>query len=119
VNGAIVFRWSASIPGREAKGLDVFGQAVARFEGLAKSGRIHAHREFIALTGPEGGFMLVEGKVSELQAILAEPETIALNSKAGAIVQDFTISLYGGGDDGSIQELMGSYATSLGELGYM
>ena len=26
MNGAVVIRWGASIPGREAKGLEVFGQ---------------------------------------------------------------------------------------------
>ncbi|MDX6216189.1 MAG: hypothetical protein QOG99_1773, partial [Frankiales bacterium] len=35
-----------------------------------------------------------------------------------AIVQDFTVQVYGGGTDQAVQELMGSYVTSLQEIGY-
>jgi hypothetical protein len=50
---------------------------------------------------------------------VAEPETLALNAKAGAIVQDFEIQVYAGGSDQAIQELVGNYATSLSEIGYL
>jgi hypothetical protein len=119
MNGATVIRWGSGIPGREASGLDVFGMAVARMEELAKQGRIHSHKEFFALTGRDGGFMIVEGEVEELLRIVAEPETLALNAKAGAIVQDFEIQVYAGGSDQAIQELVGNYATSLSEIGYL
>jgi hypothetical protein len=117
--GAVVIRWGANIPGREAKGLEVFGAAIERFEQYAKAGRIHSHKEFIALTGRSGGFMLAEGEVDELQKILVEPETLVLNSKAEAIVSDFEIQLYGGGSDQAVQELIGTYMGGLQELGYM
>lgn len=119
MNGAIKISWKAGIPGREAKGLEVFGSAVERFEGLAKQGRIHAHQEFFAVTGSDGGFMLVTGELAELVAISVEPETLSLNAQAAAIVQDFTIEIYGGGTDQSVQELMGTYVQSLQQIGYM
>ena len=119
MNGAIKISWKASVAGRETKGLEVFGSAVERFEGLAKQGRIHAHQEYFAITGSDGGFMLVTGELAELLAIAAEPETLSLNAQAAAIVQDFTIEIYGGGTDQSVQELMGSYVGSLQQLGYM
>jgi hypothetical protein len=118
MNGAIVFRWGASIPGREAKSLEVFGKALERFEGLAKEGRIHAHHEYIALTGRSGGFMIAEGEVEELMKIQLEPETLALNTQAQAIVQDFELTIYGGGTDHAVQDLMGTYMASVSELGY-
>ena len=119
MNGATVIRWGASIPGREAKGLEIFGKAIEYFEGLSKTGRIHGHREYIALTGADGGFMLVEGDTKELLTLLGEPEVLALNAQAAAIVQDFSIQVYGGGSDQAIQELMGTYTGAVGELGYM
>lgn len=119
MNGATVIRWGAGVPGREAKGLEVFGKAIEYFEGLSKKGTIQGHREFIALTGADGGFMLIEGKTTELLALLAEPEIIALNAQAAAIVQDFTIQVFAGGTDQAIQELIGTYSTAVGELGYM
>jgi hypothetical protein len=118
MTGATVIRWGASIPGRETKGLEVFAAAVERFEGLAKSGRIHSHKEYFSVDGKVGGFMLIEGEVEELYKIAAEPETLAMNTKAAQIVQDFEIQTYGGGTDKSVQELVGTYLGSLGELGY-
>jgi len=116
MNGATIIRWGATVPGREAKGLAVFGKAIEHFEGLAKQNRIHAHHEYIALTGKDGGFMILEGDTAELMKIAVEPETLALNAQAGAIVEDFEIQVYGGGTDQAIQELMGSYTTALQQI---
>jgi hypothetical protein len=119
MTGCVLIRWGAGVAGREAKGLDVFGKAVARFEEYAKQGRVHGHREYFALTGGSGGFMIIDGEVEELSRILTEEETIRLNAQAEAIVQDFQIQLFAGGTDQATQQLMGSYVQSLQEIGYM
>jgi hypothetical protein len=119
MQGAVVIRWEATIPGRGAKGLEVFGQAVARFEGFAKQCHISAHGECFAVSGANGGFMLVERELTELTRIMTEEEMLALNAIAAAIVQDFEIQLYGGGSEQAVQQLMGSYTAGLQELGYM
>lgn len=118
MNGAIHISWKASVPGREAKSIEVFGAALERFEGLLKQGRIHSHEEYFAVTGAEGGFMIVRGELDELLKISVEAETLALNSKAASIVQDFTIQIYAGGTDQAVQEVMGTYISSLQEIGY-
>jgi len=118
MTGAVLVRWGANIPGRETKGLEVFGKAIERFEQLAKQGRIHAHTEYLALTGTTGGFMLVQGEVDELQKILLEPENIALTAQASLIVQDFEQNLYAGGSDQTIQQLIGVELESLSTLGF-
>jgi hypothetical protein len=118
MTGAVLVRWGAPIPGRETKGLEVFGKAIERFEQLAKKGRIHAHTEYISLTGAVGGFMLIQGDVDELQKILLEPENLALTSQASLIVADFEQNLFGGGSDQAIQQLIGVQLESLGALGY-
>jgi hypothetical protein len=119
VNGCIVVRWGANIPGRETKGLEVFGEAIEYFEGLAKQGRIHSHHEYITLTGRDGGFMIADGEVGELTKIMTSTETLQLNGKAAAIVEDFEVQLYGGGNDQSIQELIGTYVSGMQSIGYM
>jgi hypothetical protein len=119
MTGAFVVRWGSTIPGREAKALEVFGKSIERFEELAKEGRIHAHHEYIALTGRVGGFTIIQGEVEELQKLMVEPETIALNSQAEAIVEDFELTLYAGGSDQAVQEVMGTYMTALADIGYM
>lgn len=119
MNGATVIRWGAGVAGREAKGLEVFGKAIELFEGLSKKGVIQGHREYIALTGRAGGFMLVEGETKELLALLAAPEILALNAQAESIVEDFSIQVFAGGTDQAIQEMIGTYSGALGELGYL
>lgn len=119
MTGAVLIKWGSQVPGREAKSLDVFGKSIERFERLTKEGRLHAHHEYIALTGRAGGFTILEGEVEELQKILIEPETLTLNSQAGAIVDDFEMTLYAGGTDKSIQDLIGTYVGAMGDLGYM
>ena len=54
MTGAVLIRWGGQVPGREAKSLEVFGKSIERFEQLTKEGRLHAHREYIALTGKAG-----------------------------------------------------------------
>jgi hypothetical protein len=117
--GAMKISWREPARGREAKSLEVFGAAVQRFEEYAKAGRIHSHKEYFAVTGHAGGFMLIEGELEELQKILIEPETMALNAKAEAISNGFEIQVFAGGTDQAVQELMGNYMTSMQEIGYL
>jgi hypothetical protein len=119
MNGAVMIRWGAGIPGREAAGLEVFGKTVAYFEELSKTGRIHGHREYFSVTGAAGGFMMLEGEVDELMKLLAEPETIKLTDRASAVVSGIDIQAYAGGADQAIQQLMTDYTDTLRELGLM
>lgn len=119
MNGCVMVRWGASIPGRETKGLEVFGKAIERFEQLTKQGRVHGHQEYFALTGRDGGFMLVQGPMEEILKLTAEPETLTLNAQAASIVEDFEIQIYAGGSDQTVQELVGNYMSSMQGLGYM
>jgi hypothetical protein len=119
MTGAIVIRWGAIVPGREAKAFEVFGGALQRFEELQKAGRIFGHREYFALTGEDGGIAIGEGELNELLAIVAEEETIRLNAKSAAIVQDFSVTVMGGGTDQAIQDLLTTSTGALAEIGYL
>ena len=119
MHGSVLIRWGATIPGRETAGLDVFGKAIMRFEQLTKEGRIDGHREYFSVTGRDGGFVLLEGEVDELTKLLTEDETLKLNSQSSAIVQDFEIQAFVGGTDQATQQLIGTYTSSMKELGYM
>lgn len=65
------------------------------------------------------GVMIVDGELDELMKIVAEEETLTLNAQATAIVSEVEIQVYGGGNDQSVQQLMGNYTGSMQELGYM
>jgi hypothetical protein len=119
MNGAVLIRWGANLPGREAMGLEVFGRAIGRFEELTRQGRVHGHRAFFSVTGFDGGFMLVDGDLDELMRILGEDETLHLNAQAAAIVEDFEIQAFAGGTDHSVARLMNSYTAGLASLGHL
>lgn len=120
MTGAIVFTWGAPVRGREMKGLETFGKALGYFEGLAKQGRVHAHREFFSLTGDASkwaGMMIVEGELDELLRLQADDEFRRLHIEATAIVEHFTLQLCAGGSDRSVQEEVTRYTESLQRLG--
>jgi hypothetical protein len=117
MNGALMIRWGASIPGREGASLDVFGSAINRFEMLAKQGRIHGHHEYFSVSGRDGGFALLEGEIEELTKIMTEEETLRLNGQASAVVEDFEIQAYVGGSDQTIQQVVGTYTSGLNDIG--
>lgn len=119
MKGALQFQWKSNIPGREAKGAEVFGKVVAQFEQMTKQGRVEGHREYFNLTGGSGGFVLIDGEVGELSKILAEDETVRFSTEAAATVEDFEINLLAGGPDEEAQALMGDWTATMKELGYM
>lgn len=120
MTGAVVISWGNAIPGREAKALEVFGKALAYFEGLTKQGRVHGHKEYIALTGNAsraGGFMIVEGQIDELMKIQAEEATTRLLNESQLIVNSFTVQFFRGGSDQSVQQLITQYMETLQDFG--
>jgi hypothetical protein len=119
MNGALLIRWSESIPSREAAGLNIFGKTVAHFEQLAKSGRVHGHQEYFSVTGRNGGFMMIDGELDELMKILVEDEMMKLTDQASAVVSDLEIQAFAGGNDRATQQLVMDYTTNLQEIGYM
>ncbi|HJT37571.1 MAG TPA: hypothetical protein VJ818_04030 [Actinomycetota bacterium] len=122
MNGALIVTWGSNEPGREAKGLEVFGKALAHFDELAKKGRIHGHKEYISLTGNVdqlAGVMVVEGAVEELVKIQTEEATRALLIEAASVTKNFTATLASGGDEGSLTREITIFTKTQQNLGYM
>ena len=118
--GALISTWGSSVRGREIKGLEVFGEALTYFDNLAKHGRIQGVRTYVANTGDMSelaGMLIVEGELSDLQAVQLEPDYQKLTAKAENIVDHFTIILMTGGSPDDIAEAIGSATETLGELG--
>lgn len=122
MNGAVVISWGPPVRGRETKALEVFGQALAHFDALAKNGRVHSHHEYIAVTGNTGkvgGFQIVDGEITELQKILTEDNTQRLLIRAQNIVENFTVQVFQGGNESSVQHVMTSYMEETQSQGYL
>ena len=119
MTGAMVISWGANVPGREAMGIESLTKALGYFEGLSKEGRIHGHREYVNVSGRDGGFMIVDGELDELQKIMIEDEFLRRRTEGGAVVEDFRVELFLGGTDQSIQEGIALFAETLNAMGVM
>jgi hypothetical protein len=85
--------WGAPVRGREAKGLEVFNEAVAYAGRLEQEGRIESSE--IVLLRPHGGdlygFQLLRGSRENIDAIQAEDEFQRITFRAGFIVEGFGV----------------------------
>ena len=66
MDGAIVLRWKGIVPGREAKGFEVFANFQAYIEGLMKAGRVRTNEVYFSLTGSDGAFFVENVEIFEL-----------------------------------------------------
>jgi len=110
-NGAVIFTWGAPVRGREMKGLEVFGKALAFWDEKAKEGRIHGHREYFSLTGnatQQVGTMVVEGELGELLRIQTEDESMRIQTEAGQICENFTVQICEANSEDAINRYVGT-----------
>lgn len=122
MQGALMISWGNPVRGREAQSLGSFSKALGYFEGLAKEGRIHGHREYFCLTGNaarRSGFMIVDGDLTELQKIQLDDENLRLMAEASSVVESFDVTLCAGGSDQALGENVTRYTQTMSEMGYM
>jgi hypothetical protein len=88
-NAAIFIKWGAPVLGRETKSIEVFKQGQEYWGHLQKEGKVSAFRTYITTNGNRfqfGGFIVLEGEVSQLRAVLDSPEHKQLIAKAQQVV---------------------------------
>ena len=119
MTGALLIRWTGAVRGREGKALEVYGRALALYEGLAEAGQLAGHRDYMAITGGGGGFVLVEGTVSELMTLMASPQHLRIRDEAAAVLDGVDTQLFAGGTDTAAEAMVQAYAAGLADLGYL
>jgi len=117
-DAAVVVTWTQPVPGREAKSLEVFMEALGWWGKQADEGRCGRPRTFFA-GDASGGMLIVEGRSDALHELMESEEYDKLNSKGAMIVNDFRATLYYGGTDAEIQRGTAIFAQAGNELGYM
>jgi len=116
-DAAIVTTWGAGIPGREAKGLEVFMDAVTFWGKQAADGRCSQPETLFAEDG-SSGMLIVRGKSDALREITESEEGEKLIAKAQMIVQDLKSHWYYTGDE-EMQRGTRIFSEAGNELGYM
>lgn len=108
--------WGAPVRGREATGLDVFGEAVAFHGKCQEAGEIESFE--VAFLTPHGGglagFILIRGSEEQCAALRAREDFQRINTRANLIVEEFGVLDAVVGD--SIGEQLAVYQEAVGEL---
>ena len=85
--------WGEPVTGREAKGLEVFAEALAYFGNAEQDGRIESH-ETVVLS-PHGGdlvgFVLVRGSEAQIAALRVDDGFERLITRATLVVRNFGV----------------------------
>jgi hypothetical protein len=113
--GAIVVSWGSTIPGREAKMLDVLSNVLAYTCRLEKAGRIDEARVYTSTTGPNRDTLMLFGDVDELARLLVDDEFEDQLQDGMLVVQDLNVALWAGGKAESVAHGMRRHAEKLRE----
>jgi hypothetical protein len=108
--------WGDPVTGREAKGLEVFGEALAYYAKAEQDGRIESYET--VLLAPHGGelagFILARGSAEQMAALRAEDEFERLNTRATLIVQNLGVVDAALGD--GLEAAIGVYQEAVTDL---
>ena len=108
--------WGAPITGREAKGLEVFAEALAYYGQAEQEGRIESHDT--VLLHPHGGdldgFILVRGSDAQIAALQAEDEFERITTRATLVVQNVGVVEADLGD--GLESAIGVYQAAVSDL---
>jgi hypothetical protein len=114
MKGAIVYKWSAVVPGREAKGLEFMRETNARLDKYVADGRISDYAWYIS-GHDSGGLMIMRGEMETLSELQKDPESLTGNVKGSLLNQDFEWGYYATGD--TVDLLAGVYEQEVAALG--
>jgi hypothetical protein len=116
---ALFIGWGAPVRGREAKGLDVFGEAGQFWGQRQQEGAIESFDAVVI--GPHGGdlygFFLIRGSRDQLATLMASDDFNLLTARAGLVVE--RLGVVPAWVDEGLQQQLGVYQQAVQELGGM
>ncbi len=116
-DAAIVSTWGATVPGREAKSLEVFMELMQTLSKWAAEGKCSPLELFFNADGSER-MSIVKGKSDVLLELWESDENQKLLAKGNMIVQNLKSHFYYTGDE-EIQRGTQLFAQAGNELGLM
>jgi hypothetical protein len=113
---ALFIGWGAAVRGREAKGLEVFGEGAQFFGQLQQEGDLEGFDT--VLLSPHGGdlygFFLLRGTNAQLGELQQREDFARLIARAGLVVEG--LGLVPGVVDEGLQQQIGIYQAAVQEL---
>lgn len=113
---ALFIGWGAPVHGREAKGLEVFGEGAQFFGQLQQDGTIE--NVDTVLLEPHGGdlygFFLLRGGTAQLDELRGRDDFLRLISRAGLIVE--RLGIVPAAVDEGIQEQLARYQEAVQQV---
>jgi hypothetical protein len=108
--------WGAPVRGREAKGLEVFNEALAYYGRLQQDGVIEGFET--VLLEPHGGdlqgFILVRGSEDRLAQLRVDDEFVRLSTRASLIIEGLGVVGAALGD--GLQQAISTYQEAISDL---
>lgn len=115
-NAGLFIGWGAPVRGREAKGLEVFNEALAYYGRLQQDGAIESFEP--VLLEPHGGdlegFVLLRGAEERLAQLRLDDEFVRLSTRAGLIIEGLGVVGAALGD--GLQDAIATYQQAISEL---
>jgi len=113
MQGAIVYRWNGTVPGREMAALQLMRDSNAFSDKVVAEGRISDWAWYVA---GQGGVSLciVRGEMEQLMAIASDPELLALTSRCELILKDYVWGYFATGD--SVEPMSGLFEQAVAQL---
>jgi hypothetical protein len=108
--------WGEPVTGREAKGLEVFAEALTYYGKAEKDGRIESHETvFLGPHGGDlGGFILARGSEAQIAALRAEDEFERIITRAALVVRNVGVVDAAVGD--GVQDAVAVYQAAISDL---
>lgn len=94
--GALVFRWGASVRGREHTALRIFGETAAFFDDLQSNHRIAAHQPYVSMNR-DGGMWVLQGDTQQLAALREHADWQRMVLRVRQVVESYALEMYLGG----------------------
>jgi hypothetical protein len=117
-NAALYIKWGQPVRGRESKSIEIFMHALEYYGSLEKQKKITAQRVYVAETGDLGqlgGFIVLEGDVAQLRAVVDSEEYKNLLMQAHQVVEHLqTIHLASGEE---VQKIVARVANARRQMG--
>jgi hypothetical protein len=108
--------WGPPVRGREAKGLEVFSEALAYYARLQQDGVIEGFET--AILEPHGGdlqgLVLIRGSEEKLAQLRVDPEFVRLSTRADLIVEG--LGVIGAALGEGLEQAIATYQEAISEL---